>query len=180
MTADLGKQRAEAMELPRFAHLPGVSLGHDERALDRVKRLLLEKTESASAPQNIPWLYGLRLFNEGFFWEAHEIWEEAWLLARPKSREEHLLRSVIHLTNGALKGSMGRDKAKKRLAALAIEQCDAAYLQWNASVMGLDQDDILAAAEDLRAGNRKIRLSLNMQNNSNSGHTQSNNLKNRP
>lgn len=40
------------------------------------------------------YLEGLRLFNEGQFFEAHDVWEEAWSRVRD-SRREQFYRAII-------------------------------------------------------------------------------------
>ena len=59
--------------------------------------------------------YGARLYVEGFFWEAHEVWEAVWKASSQNGVERLLLRGLIQLANAALKIRMGRGNAALRL-----------------------------------------------------------------
>ena len=59
--------------------------------------------------------YGARLYVEGFFWEAHEVWEAVWKASSQNGVERLLLRGLIQLANAALKLRMGRGNAALRL-----------------------------------------------------------------
>jgi hypothetical protein len=49
------------------------------------------------------WLYGVDLYNHGYWWEAHEAWEGPWL-ALPGARPERgLLKGLIQIAAGHLK-----------------------------------------------------------------------------
>lgn len=124
--------------LPARRYLPGVNERHPEDAFDHVKALCAGQTDERSAATNAAWHYGLRLFNGGFYWEAHEVLEEVWRRARPNSRERHLVQCVIHLANGALKLALGRASAAARLSGLADECRQRAFAGGRRSVMGLD------------------------------------------
>ncbi len=69
--------------------------------------------------------YGIDLFNLGFFWEVHEVWEAVWLAAVPNSGRRQGVRALIQMANAALKRDMKKPNACRRLAdeavALAID-----------------------------------------------------------
>ena len=100
-------------------------------------------TEDSTAAENIAWQYGIRLFNNGYYWESHEVLEAVWLKALPNSRERYLLQAIIHFANACLKRKMSRPKAVMRLSALALE---SAHRAWPAPVadllMGVDPDQL--------------------------------------
>lgn len=56
---------------------------------------------------------GRALFNEGRFFEAHERWEEAWLVETGRSRL--FLQGLIQIAAGCLKASQGRTAGAVRL-----------------------------------------------------------------
>ncbi len=76
--------------------------------------------------ENATYLYGATLYEAGFFWEAHEVWEPVWMRAHPNSRERTLLQGLIQLANAALKLRMDRTSAARRLAAAAEQHLRAA------------------------------------------------------
>jgi len=108
--------------MPENAHVPG-----------RTPRpLLCSPVLSASraapprvSPQewqrNYCYIYGFALYGEGFFWEAHEVWEPVWMGLAPNSRERRLLEALIQTANACLKVRMARPRAVQRLAAMARE-----------------------------------------------------------
>jgi predicted metal-dependent hydrolase len=56
---------------------------------------------------------GRALFNEGRFFEAHERWEEAWLVETGPSKL--LLQGLIQIAAGFLKARQGRSAGAVRL-----------------------------------------------------------------
>lgn len=113
--------------LPDYAYIPGINTRHEEGFLDHVKDMALDVTKDATARHNVTWLYGIRLLENAFYWECHEILEEVWMKASPNSREKHLVQGVIHLTNAALKIKMDRASAAKKLTSLAANSFHEAY-----------------------------------------------------
>jgi len=81
---------------------------------------------SGSAPDRAPlevakadaqaFRYGVDLFNHGFFWEAHEVWEAVWLEATPNSGRRQGVRALIQMANALLKRDMKKPNACRRLA----------------------------------------------------------------
>lgn len=105
--------------LPPHKHIPGQTPRHNEDQFTAICALALSPTETLTAKQNQPWLYGIRLFATGYYWEAHEVWEPVWLNARPNSAERFMCQAVIQVANAALKRNMGKAKAALRLCEIA-------------------------------------------------------------
>ncbi len=67
---------------------------------------------------------GVRLFNEGDYFMAHEVWEEAW--AEMEGDQRDFLQGLIHLSVGLLHAGRGNSKgallqfqkSEKRLSKL--------------------------------------------------------------
>lgn len=135
------------MPLPPRPHIPGRNARPDEAFFDGVK------TDSGAA-----WAYGIRLFNNGFYWEAHEVLEPVWRDAPPNSRERHLVQAVIHLANGLLKEAMARPNARLRLAGLARGRLVEAFPGRHGRLMGIDAEEALSAADRLALGEVGITL----------------------
>jgi predicted metal-dependent hydrolase len=99
--------------------------------------------------------YGARLYVEGFFWEAHEVWEAVWKASSQNGVERLLLRGMIQLANAALKLTMGRGNAALRLLleadALIGETAAAAGSE---VAMGVDLAPLRAAVQELAASLR--------------------------
>jgi uncharacterized protein len=62
-------------------------------------------------------LYGVDLWNRGFFWEAHEAWEEPWRAAGRGTLVGRLLQGYILLAAAAVKYELGAEASARRLAA---------------------------------------------------------------
>lgn len=54
------------------------------------------------------WLYALDLFNAGFYWEAHEAWENFWHALGRTTPEARFVQGLIHLTAACVKIREGR------------------------------------------------------------------------
>ena len=67
------------------------------------------------------WTEGHTLFQNGYFWEAHELWEAVWMVCPKGSPEKTFLQLWIQIANGRLKHRMGRPKAVTRLIAICEE-----------------------------------------------------------
>lgn len=105
--------------LPDHRYIPGQTPRHPDDAFDPIRNCALTETQTETAPQNPAWLYGLKLFDAGFWWEAHEVWEVVWMNARPNSAERAMTQAVIQLANAALKREMGAENACRRLRQIA-------------------------------------------------------------
>lgn len=141
--------RVADIPLPGYRHIPGRNDRPDEAFFDAVK-----------AEKETAWLYGMRLFNSGFYWEAHEVLEPVWFDARPNSRERHLVQAIIHLANGLLKEAMARPNARRRLAGLARGRLFEVFPEGRGQLMGIDAAEALAAADMLVDGDGAVRLKL--------------------
>jgi predicted metal-dependent hydrolase len=138
---------ADEWQLPSEPYLPGRSPRPDED--DDVHRIgrAAPVTDPALWQSNVAWLAGIRLYREGYFWEAHEVWEKVWMKARPNSRERLLVQGLIQLANSALKQRMGQHRAAVRLAKLALALTEGAAIGGELELMGVD----------LQALNRRTR-----------------------
>ena len=121
---------------PPHAHWPGITPRHAEGLFDafRTVRFPLE-----DAPG---WQAGLAFLRDGFFWEAHEVWEPLWMAAPPNGPERCLLRGLIQAANAGLKRAMGRPRAAARLDAIAGRALQEAFARARGGrVMGLSSEE---------------------------------------
>jgi uncharacterized protein len=99
--------------------------------------------------------YGARLYVEGFFWEAHEVWEAVWKASSQNGVERLLLRGLIQLANAALKLTMERRNSALRLLleadALLGETAAAARSE---VAMGVGLAPLRTAVQELAASLR--------------------------
>ena len=143
--------KAGALPLPERRYVPGRTPRHPEDAFAEARALALPVTATATAGENGAWTYGLRLFNAGFWWEAHEVWEPVWMAAPPNGAERAMVQAAIQLANAALKREMGRPRAAGRLLAIARELA-AAGAAAGGGAMGLTAEAFEAAVRAVEAG----------------------------
>lgn len=129
--------------LPPYRHMPGVTPhpihhpgGHRYDAPDAdpspaLFRLPDEWNHCAE------YLYGVDLFNAGYFWEAHESWEGAWRVAGRESRPGHFLQGLIQIAAACLKFHEGNGRGVAKLTERAADHLDPFA---GGSYMGLDLD----------------------------------------
>jgi hypothetical protein len=67
---------------------------------DAAPRRLALDAALAAHPQ---WRFTLDLFNEGFYWEAHEAWEGFWLALGRTTPDARVVQGLIHLAAAAVK-----------------------------------------------------------------------------
>tara|TARA_R110002049_G_scaffold261543_1_gene437650 strand:+ start:349 stop:828 length:480 start_codon:yes stop_codon:yes gene_type:complete len=104
-------------ELPQYAHLPGEtphpkkSGGHSENLKDPISHSI----NLSNWNTHSDYLFGVDLYNLGYFWEAHVWWEAVWK-ANQKGPERDFIQGLIKMAAGALKERMGQSE-------LATDHC---------------------------------------------------------
>jgi len=141
-------RRKHEFPLPAYRHLPGQNARPTDALLESIASQASSLDASGDVSQNAPWCYAIRLYNEAYFWEAHEVLEALWNCARPNSRERYLLQCLIQLSNARLKLELGQTKAAKRLKQHASDCFDRAFSQHAKPLLGIRPTE-LAMAIDL-------------------------------
>ena len=139
---------ADKLSLPPHKHLPGVNARPEDGFLHAIAQQAHEETSDERADENLPWMYGIRLINEGYFWEAHEVLEPVWMNARPNSRIRFLVQCLIHISNARLKLALQQERAAQRLQLLAVAAADRAFTDVGSHLMTLESSMVLSAAAD--------------------------------
>ncbi len=151
-----------APSLPSYTHIPGVTphpirdpAGHSYAA----PKLLADILEVASHPhaaatvlppltwRNLPlhpkFQWAVQLFNAGYYWEAHEAWEELWHLAGRVGVMADFLKGLIKLAAAGVKlrehNLAGVERHSRRAEELLQAVAD-------------DRDACAGGAEDLSLG----------------------------
>lgn len=90
--------------------------------------------------ENRAYLLGRDYFNRGWWWEAHEVWEELWHVVEGKDAVQHdLLKGLIQLAACALNRERASDKGAGRLLSSAEGRLRHVQAEAGAEiVMGLD------------------------------------------
>ena len=104
---------------PPYAYLPGKEphpvrdpMGHSYH----VEPILV--AAEASLGSDV-FLWGLDLFNHGYYWEAHEAWESLWQVAERGSSLRMLFKGLILLSAAGVKVREGKHAAAVRHAGRA-------------------------------------------------------------
>jgi hypothetical protein len=68
-----------------------------------------------------PYLYGIDLFNHGYYWEAHEVWEGLWHACGRSGQAGRLLKGLIKLAAAGVKARQGIPQGVKNHTRRAAE-----------------------------------------------------------
>ena len=93
-------------------------------------------------------LWGLDLYNHGYPWEAHEVWETLWRQAPHGSAVRDLLQALIQCAAAAVHAVAGRAAGQRRLAERALARLGAVHAAVGPRCLGIDVADL---AQGMRA-----------------------------
>jgi predicted metal-dependent hydrolase len=109
------------------------------------------------------YLRGIDFFNHGYYWEAHEAWENLWHAAGRRGPVAEFLKGLIALAAAGVKAREGRAAGVKQHARRAGSIFDAIKVQTLADektdFMGMNLSALIDAAIKLAAAPEKA---LNM------------------
>lgn len=112
---------------PHPRHRPaGLADGQIER-----RPILLSPEKWA---QSDDYLNGIDLYNYGFWWECHEVFEELWNIAGQRSEQGNFFQALIQLAAANLKQFMGSPQAAQNL----LERGLLRLRRMPTSYMGID------------------------------------------
>jgi predicted metal-dependent hydrolase len=87
------------------------------------------------------YLYGIDLFNHGFYWEAHEAWEGLWVACGRRGATATYLQALINLAAAGFKARSGSVRGMRANAETAVRLFKSLRRQFkseSARYMGLD------------------------------------------
>jgi hypothetical protein len=94
------------------------------------------------------YLYGIDLFNHGYWWEAHEIFEGFWRAAGRATPLGDFLQGLIQIAAALLKNA-----AESRVAAQTLARSGCRKLRGIPRVLlGIDRDALAASVEAFLTG----------------------------
>ena len=115
--------------LPPYAYQPGRT-PHPTR--DPGGHSYGEGSETPAPPDPAEWracrdyLYGIDLFNHGYYWEAHEAWEGLWVACGRRGPTATYLQALINLAAAGFKARWGNARGMRANARTALELFEAA------------------------------------------------------
>lgn len=140
---------------PPYAFTPGVGAhpthdpeGHSYNRLE----------EEVEAPDPMRWaineryLYGIDLFNYGYYWEAHEIWEDLWNADGRIGLPSDFLKGLIKLAAAGVKIREGVPRGAQAHASGAAALFEAVWKRIgvdNDRYMGLSLKELIEFSQSL-------------------------------
>lgn len=101
---------------------------------------------------NDAYLWGVDLFNAGYYWEAHEAWEAAWHAA-PGDTQKSFLQALVQYAAGMLKFRSGPKKTAAVLAERSLARLEGVKAQVEQPpYMGCDLDSVIAVLRRMYDG----------------------------
>jgi hypothetical protein len=133
---------------PPYAYLPGrdphpVSdpAGHSHRTEPEPPAPYLDARRWR---ENGDYLFGADLYNAGFLWEAHEVWEGLWHSAKHDAVQADFLQGLIQCSAASLKVRMQQPAGVAKLTALGLARLERVAARAGRNYMGLDLPDFVA------------------------------------
>lgn len=155
--------RYSEIEFPAYTYVPGHSLhprreagghsyGEPEPHLDSFSAVDWQSSDA--------FLFGIDLFNAGYFWEAHEQWEAIWHAVGRTGPLADFFKGLIKLAAAGVKHMEGRAEGVERHLNRATQLFESVKPHYT-SICGLDIDELSQAKHrvDL-ADKRSIGLLL--------------------
>jgi hypothetical protein len=135
---------------PSYAYVPGRAphpASEDGHLIGRFEPegVLIEDPGSS---RDAAWLRGVDLFNHGYYWEAHEVWEGAWKACGKRGVVADFLKALIKLAACGVKVREGRLNGVKRHAATAQQLLESlAERDDEGQLLGLPLSTLIACCE---------------------------------
>src|SRR5882762_10026129 len=115
------------LPLPRWAYVPGEAdeANADYETLAQITALVPSRFGGYVPARHPALRYGIRLNDDGYFWESQEILEAVWAAAPQGGRERILLRACILIASANLRLRMQKPHAAARLLGEALGELNA-------------------------------------------------------
>ncbi len=133
-----------AEPLPAYTYFPGCPWPHPHHS---GTGNLNNSPTAAKAPPgrekqwwSTRFLRAVELFNAGYYWEAHEVWEELWHVEGRRGPTAELLKALIKLAAAGVKVREGRENGVRTHCRRAALSFAAAAEQGGPRQLGLDLD----------------------------------------
>jgi uncharacterized protein len=97
------------------------------------------------------YLWGVDLYNLGFYWEAHEAWEGLWRAAEHASSERRFLQGLIQCAAACLKARVGQPSATQRLSERGLTRLMRVQSDHGDCYMGLELARFIPAFREFAA-----------------------------
>jgi predicted metal-dependent hydrolase len=105
------------LQFPAYTYVPGCTPRHAPEALEFGHTL--KPSTPGDSLRCREFLVGIDLFNAGYYWEAHEVWESLWHAAGCRGTVADFLKGLIKWAAAGVKCYEGRPQGVRRHAQRA-------------------------------------------------------------
>ena len=98
------------------------------------------------------YLWGIDLFNHGYYWEAHEAWEGLWHAAGRTGPVADFLKGLIKLAAAGVKAREGSAVGRQRHLLRGSELLESVCSDVGGRLMGLGLDAVLTTLREAESG----------------------------
>ncbi len=136
-------------KIPAYSYVPG-KFPHPHR--DPAGHSHGFEQEHVDPPSVEQWrecssyLWGIDLFNAGFYWEAHEAWEQVWIAVARQGTIADFLKALIKLAAAGVKARENRSYGVIRHANRCLELLSYLGNLTDAEFLGLHVPTLQSAA----------------------------------
>jgi predicted metal-dependent hydrolase len=135
---------------PPYAFVPGGPWPHPIRSSQGHSfgrtPLKVETIDRDLGARSPTFLWGIELFNAGYYWEAHEAWEALWHSYGRKGARADVVKALIKLAAAGVKVRERQEHGVRTHAARAAEQFGSARNEAGRRQLGLDLDEWIERA----------------------------------
>lgn len=133
--------------LPPYTYIPGGPNPHPTRSPGGHSfghgHEFVPPIQDGAWDQSVAFLRGVRLFNAGYYWEAHEAWEGLWHAHGRKGPVADVIKGLIKLAAAGVKVREGQPRGVATHAGRAAEL----FRSIGGALLGLDLDDLAARSD---------------------------------
>lgn len=133
--------------MPDYAFVPGGPFRHPN--VDRVDEPTPSPIEDGNWQASPLYLNGFKLFNAGYYWEAHEVWESLWHAHGRRGPIADLLKGLIKLAAAGVKVRQGQPHGIATHAARAGACFASARRVAGRNLLGLDLDRLEGISSEI-------------------------------
>lgn len=148
---------------PAYAYVPGKfphPTRRDAGPSNSNSALALAQLDPEHWPHCREYLWGIDLFNHGYYWEAHEAWENLWHAAGRRGPVAEFLKSLIALAAAGVKAREGRlagvRQHARRAQSIFAELLEQPEIKQKNHFAGLNLSDLIEAAKAIADAPEKV------------------------
>ncbi len=147
--------RYTKIPFPAYRHFPGQTTHPDRNPIGHAMGKPDPKPHSLN---EVPWqqsasyLYGIDLFNAGYWWECHEILEGLWLATGRTTKAGHTMQAIIQWAAAHLKVAMDHPIGARRLISHSQKHVAAV----GPTCLGVDLIAMQSATKSFVMGDQEV------------------------